>query len=76
MVTNRAGMKGATADIGNKTVRQLVERGASVLVHGRTAEEAQADHDAAVADQSSSGRRCARRQSPCRARISSGPGIG
>ncbi|MFH8404061.1 SDR family NAD(P)-dependent oxidoreductase [Streptomyces sp. NPDC018019] len=36
---------GATAGIGFETARQLTERGATVLVHGRTAEDAQAATD-------------------------------
>ncbi|UQA97009.1 SDR family NAD(P)-dependent oxidoreductase [Streptomyces halobius] len=40
---------GATSGIGYETARQLAERGATVLVHGRTAEEAQATTDRLVA---------------------------
>ncbi|MFI1198828.1 SDR family NAD(P)-dependent oxidoreductase [Streptomyces sp. NPDC020883] len=40
---------GATSGIGYETARQLAERGATVLVHGRTAEEAQAATDRLVA---------------------------
>ncbi|MFJ7077510.1 SDR family NAD(P)-dependent oxidoreductase [Streptomyces sp. NPDC098781] len=40
---------GGTAGIGHETVRQLAERGATVLLHGRTAEEARAAADALVA---------------------------
>lgn len=36
---------GATSGIGHETARQLAERGATVLLHGRTAEEAQAAAD-------------------------------
>ncbi|MEV5599193.1 SDR family NAD(P)-dependent oxidoreductase [Streptomyces sp. NPDC052496] len=36
---------GATSGIGFETARQLAERGATVLVHGRTAEDAQAATD-------------------------------
>ncbi|MFI9030080.1 SDR family NAD(P)-dependent oxidoreductase [Streptomyces sp. NPDC053560] len=36
---------GATTGIGHETARQLAERGATVLVHGRTAGEAQAATD-------------------------------
>ncbi|WP_443044194.1 SDR family NAD(P)-dependent oxidoreductase [Streptomyces sp. NBC_00353] len=36
---------GATSGIGYETARLLAERGATVLVHGRTAEEAQAATD-------------------------------
>ncbi|MFD4945148.1 SDR family NAD(P)-dependent oxidoreductase [Streptomyces sp. NPDC058409] len=36
---------GATSGIGRETARQLAERGATVLVHGRTAEEARAVSD-------------------------------
>ncbi|MCP3819300.1 SDR family NAD(P)-dependent oxidoreductase [Streptomyces sp. A3M-1-3] len=40
---------GATSGIGWETARQLAERGATVLVHGRTAEEAQAATDRLIA---------------------------
>ncbi|GAU71368.1 putative oxidoreductase [Streptomyces sp. NBRC 110611] len=40
---------GATSGIGFETVRQLAERGATVLVHGRTTEDAQAAADKLVA---------------------------
>ncbi|MFF4960324.1 SDR family NAD(P)-dependent oxidoreductase [Streptomyces sp. NPDC001222] len=40
---------GATSGIGYETARQLAERGATVLVHGRTAEEAHAAADRLVA---------------------------
>ncbi|MGW0632801.1 SDR family NAD(P)-dependent oxidoreductase [Streptomyces sp. NPDC002758] len=40
---------GATSGIGYETARQLAERGATVLLHGRTAEEAQAAADRLVA---------------------------
>ncbi|MFD4508180.1 SDR family NAD(P)-dependent oxidoreductase [Streptomyces sp. NPDC058457] len=40
---------GATSGIGYETARQLAERGATVLVHGRTTEEAQAATDRLVA---------------------------
>ncbi|MEU2491049.1 SDR family NAD(P)-dependent oxidoreductase [Streptomyces sp. NPDC007883] len=40
---------GATAGIGYETAKQLAARGATVLVHGRTAEDAQAATDALVA---------------------------
>ncbi|MFG2288139.1 SDR family NAD(P)-dependent oxidoreductase [Streptomyces sp. NPDC048595] len=40
---------GATSGIGYETARLLAERGATVLVHGRTAEEAQAATDRLVA---------------------------
>ncbi|WEB44567.1 SDR family NAD(P)-dependent oxidoreductase [Streptomyces yunnanensis] len=40
---------GATSGIGFETARHLAERGATVLVHGRTAEEAQAATDRLVA---------------------------
>ncbi|WP_369372676.1 SDR family NAD(P)-dependent oxidoreductase [Streptomyces sp. cg36] len=40
---------GATSGIGYETARQLAERGATVLVHGRTAEEAQAAADRLIA---------------------------
>ncbi|WP_159477426.1 SDR family NAD(P)-dependent oxidoreductase [Streptomyces caniferus] len=40
---------GATAGIGFETARQLAERGATVLVHGRTAQEAQAATDRLIA---------------------------
>ncbi|WEO93182.1 SDR family NAD(P)-dependent oxidoreductase [Streptomyces sp. FXJ1.172] len=40
---------GATSGIGHETARQLAERGATVLLHGRTAEEAQAAADRLVA---------------------------
>ena len=39
---------GATSGIGYETARLLAERGATVLVHGRTAEEAQAATDKLV----------------------------
>ncbi|MYT32226.1 MULTISPECIES: SDR family NAD(P)-dependent oxidoreductase [unclassified Streptomyces] len=42
---------GATSGIGYETARQLAERGATVLVHGRTAEDAQAATDALVANE-------------------------
>jgi NAD(P)-dependent dehydrogenase (short-subunit alcohol dehydrogenase family) len=40
---------GATSGIGHETARQLAERGATVLLHGRTAEEARAAADALIA---------------------------
>ncbi|MEU1598024.1 SDR family NAD(P)-dependent oxidoreductase [Streptomyces sp. NPDC005708] len=40
---------GATSGIGLETARQLAERGATVLMHGRTAEETQAAVDRLVA---------------------------
>ncbi|MFC3574020.1 SDR family NAD(P)-dependent oxidoreductase [Streptomyces yaanensis] len=40
---------GATAGIGYETARQLAERGATVLLHGRTAEEARAAADSLIA---------------------------
>lgn len=40
---------GATSGIGYETAHQLAERGATVLLHGRTAEEARAATDALVA---------------------------
>ncbi|MFD3555513.1 SDR family NAD(P)-dependent oxidoreductase [Streptomyces goshikiensis] len=40
---------GATSGIGYDTARQLAERGATVLLHGRTAEEAQAAVDRLIA---------------------------
>ncbi|MGW9174403.1 SDR family NAD(P)-dependent oxidoreductase [Streptomyces decoyicus] len=40
---------GATSGIGFETARQLAERGATVIVHGRTAEDAQAATDKLVA---------------------------
>ncbi|WP_407835821.1 SDR family NAD(P)-dependent oxidoreductase [Streptomyces sp. DSM 116496] len=40
---------GATSGIGYETARQLAERGAVVLLHGRTAEEAQAAADRLIA---------------------------
>ncbi|MFI0975662.1 SDR family NAD(P)-dependent oxidoreductase [Streptomyces sp. NPDC021093] len=40
---------GATSGIGLETARQLAERGAVVLVHGRTAEEARAAVDRVIA---------------------------
>ncbi|MYW62626.1 SDR family NAD(P)-dependent oxidoreductase [Streptomyces sp. SID8379] len=40
---------GATSGIGLETARQLAERGAVVLVHGRTAEEARAAMDRIIA---------------------------
>ncbi|GGY15166.1 SDR family NAD(P)-dependent oxidoreductase [Streptomyces xanthochromogenes] len=40
---------GATAGIGFEAARQLAQRGATVLVHGRTADDAQAAVDALVA---------------------------
>ncbi|MFJ6945233.1 SDR family NAD(P)-dependent oxidoreductase [Streptomyces wuyuanensis] len=40
---------GATSGIGFETARQLAERGATVLVHGRTAEEARTAVDALIA---------------------------
>ncbi|MFC5800067.1 SDR family NAD(P)-dependent oxidoreductase [Streptomyces formicae] len=40
---------GATSGIGFETARQLAERGATVLVHGRTAEEGRTAVDALVA---------------------------
>ncbi|MFC0844149.1 SDR family NAD(P)-dependent oxidoreductase [Streptomyces noboritoensis] len=40
---------GATSGIGYETARQLAERGATVLVHGRTREEAQAAADRLIA---------------------------
>lgn len=39
---------GATAGIGYETARQLAQRGTVVLLHGRTAEEAQAAADRLV----------------------------
>jgi NAD(P)-dependent dehydrogenase (short-subunit alcohol dehydrogenase family) len=40
---------GATAGIGYETARQLAERGATVLLHGRTSEEARAAADSLIA---------------------------
>ncbi|MFE1770811.1 SDR family NAD(P)-dependent oxidoreductase [Streptomyces sp. NPDC059008] len=40
---------GATSGIGYETARRLAERGATVLVHGRTAEDAQAATDRLIA---------------------------
>ncbi|AZS69859.1 short-chain dehydrogenase [Streptomyces lydicus] len=40
---------GATSGIGYETARQLAERGATVLLHGRTAEDAQAAIDKLIA---------------------------
>ncbi|WP_416960981.1 SDR family NAD(P)-dependent oxidoreductase [Streptomyces sp. Agncl-13] len=40
---------GATAGIGYETARHLAERGATVLLHGRTAEDARAATDALIA---------------------------
>ncbi|WP_425424599.1 SDR family NAD(P)-dependent oxidoreductase, partial [Streptomyces phaeochromogenes] len=40
---------GATSGIGLETARQLAERGTTVLLHGRTAEEARAAADRLVA---------------------------
>ncbi|MEV5873533.1 SDR family NAD(P)-dependent oxidoreductase [Streptomyces sp. NPDC052101] len=40
---------GATSGIGNETARQLAERGATVLLHGRTAEETRAAADRLIA---------------------------
>ncbi|GGW69109.1 hypothetical protein GCM10010503_52900 [Streptomyces lucensis JCM 4490] len=40
---------GATSGIGYETARQLAERGATVLLHGRTAEEARAAADRLIA---------------------------
>ncbi|WP_369390896.1 SDR family NAD(P)-dependent oxidoreductase [Streptomyces sp. CG1] len=40
---------GATSGIGYETARQLAERGATVLLHGRTAEETRAAADSLVA---------------------------
>ncbi|MFI6056260.1 SDR family NAD(P)-dependent oxidoreductase [Streptomyces violascens] len=40
---------GATSGIGYETARQLAERGATVLVHGRTTDEAQAATDRLIA---------------------------
>ncbi|MGW1727496.1 SDR family NAD(P)-dependent oxidoreductase [Streptomyces sp. NPDC002306] len=40
---------GATSGIGLETARQLAERGATVLLHGRTAEEARAAADRLIA---------------------------
>ncbi|WP_427919060.1 SDR family NAD(P)-dependent oxidoreductase [Streptomyces sp. cg40] len=40
---------GATSGIGHETARQLAERGATVLLHGRTAEEARAAADRLIA---------------------------
>ncbi|WP_329281826.1 SDR family NAD(P)-dependent oxidoreductase [Streptomyces sp. NBC_01451] len=40
---------GATSGIGQETARQLAERGATVLLHGRTAEEARAAADRLIA---------------------------
>jgi NAD(P)-dependent dehydrogenase (short-subunit alcohol dehydrogenase family) len=41
---------GATSGIGLETARQLTERGATVLLHGRTAEEARAAADRLIAE--------------------------
>ncbi|AWZ03426.1 SDR family NAD(P)-dependent oxidoreductase [Streptomyces sp. ICC4] len=46
---------GATSGIGYETARQLAERGAVVLLHGRTAEEARAATDRLIATSSVSG---------------------
>jgi NAD(P)-dependent dehydrogenase (short-subunit alcohol dehydrogenase family) len=40
---------GATSGIGYETARQLAERGATVLLHGRTAEDARAAADSLIA---------------------------
>ncbi|MGY4975509.1 SDR family NAD(P)-dependent oxidoreductase [Streptomyces nigrescens] len=40
---------GATSGIGFETARQLAERAATVLVHGRTAEDTQAATDKLIA---------------------------
>lgn len=40
---------GATSGIGQETARQLAERGATVLLHGRTAEQARAAADRLIA---------------------------
>ncbi|MGW2701787.1 SDR family NAD(P)-dependent oxidoreductase [Streptomyces sp. NPDC001340] len=40
---------GATSGIGHETARRLAERGATVLLHGRTAEEARAAADRLIA---------------------------
>ena len=40
---------GATSGIGHETARQLAERGATVLLHGRTAEDARAAADSLIA---------------------------
>ncbi|KOU34150.1 SDR family NAD(P)-dependent oxidoreductase, partial [Streptomyces sp. WM6378] len=40
---------GATAGIGFETARRLAQHGATVLVHGRTAEETEAAVDALIA---------------------------
>ncbi|QUC58988.1 SDR family NAD(P)-dependent oxidoreductase [Streptomyces sp. A2-16] len=40
---------GATSGIGHETARQLAERGATVLLHGRTTEEARAAADRLIA---------------------------
>ncbi|MFG3119623.1 hypothetical protein ACGF4C_35350 [Streptomyces sp. NPDC048197] len=77
MVTNRAGMKGAPSDIGNTTARHLAERGSTVLVHGRTAEEAQADNDAIVQIRAVIEWAATRGgKAPAEARLSPGPGNG
>ncbi|QHC23108.1 SDR family NAD(P)-dependent oxidoreductase [Streptomyces sp. GS7] len=48
---------GATSGIGFATARQLAERGATVLVHGRTAGEAQAATDRLIATEGIDGAR-------------------
>ncbi|MCX4671174.1 SDR family NAD(P)-dependent oxidoreductase [Streptomyces sp. NBC_01381] len=49
-LTNRTVLiTGATSGIGYETARQLAERGATVLLHGRTVEEAQAATDRLIA---------------------------
>ncbi len=40
---------GATAGIGHEVARQLAERGVTVLLHGRTAEDARAAADSLIA---------------------------
>ncbi|MFC0843217.1 SDR family NAD(P)-dependent oxidoreductase [Streptomyces noboritoensis] len=51
---------GATSGIGYETARQLAERGATVLVHGRTVDEAQAATDRLIATAGvEAGRLCA-----------------
>ncbi|GAA3374092.1 SDR family NAD(P)-dependent oxidoreductase [Streptomyces racemochromogenes] len=47
--SQRPVVTGATSGIGYETTRQLAERGATVLLHGRTPEESQAATDRLIA---------------------------